>query len=110
MPSEQRTVHGENIMGAIDEKFPPVNANLSDGMSTPMARNEILLQHRSSNKPTTDSRLQSPLIIGDLSRSGRKYRSPNARGGSLDQGSQSPTTNDPVKQMIRRLRLEKRER
>lgn len=41
-----------------------------------------------------------------ISARNRKYLSPMGRGGSVDQGSPSPT-NDPVKKLLRKLKQEK---
>jgi len=73
--------------------------NTTEGVGTP------LLMGKNSNW------LKSPLILdskGAMNLRQRNYKSPTARGGSLDQGS--PESKDPVKQLLRKLRGEKRER
>mmetsp|Transcript_2078 Transcript_2078/g.2910 ORF Transcript_2078/g.2910 Transcript_2078/m.2910 type:complete len:133 (-) Transcript_2078:1600-1998(-) len=52
--------------------------------------------------PIRRRNLKSPMILQE-----RKYRTPNIRGGSVDQGSPS-RQDDPVRALLRKLKTEKR--
>ena len=81
--------------------------NFISELGTPLGQN---VQHLDLSQ----GRMQSPMIPDILtpgSMRSRKYRSPIARGGSLDQGQSSTGVNsDPVRQLIKKLRTEKRDR
>ena len=105
-----------------DEFVLEMDSNKSNGPN-PLQTPELQMPETAGNKTEEKNyneigsrsrslpRLQSPMISnGNLSARNRKYRSPMGRGGgSVDQGSPSPT-NDPVKKLLRKIKAEKNAR